>query len=74
MFTSVEETLLAWNTCTQDDLKEVVKLWGIVQDMKTHGHSRMELVVQDGEIVHIGVTKKWQNTGKSFIESDLSFS
>jgi hypothetical protein len=72
MLTSVEDTLIAWNTCTQEDLKEVVKLWGVIQEMKAHGHSKMELVVQDGEIVHIGVTKKWRNTGVAFVDSELT--
>lgn len=71
MQVSLEETLIAWNSAAQEDLKEIVRLWELVQEMKKYGHGSIELIVQDGKVVFASSTKKWRNQGQVFADCTL---
>lgn len=72
MLTTLEEMLISWNTATQEDLKEIVKLWSVIHDIKEYGHGSVEVVIQDKQIVFVGSTKKWRNKGSAFVDCNLT--
>lgn len=72
MLVTAEEILISWNTATQEDMKEVVRLWTLIKEMKEHGHGNIEVVIQDKQIVFVNATKKWKNQGKSFADCELT--
>lgn len=72
MLVTAEEILIAWNTATQEDLKEVVKLYSLIKEMKEYGHGSIDIVIQDKKIVFVNATKKWKNQGGSFADCELT--
>lgn len=42
---------------TQEEIKDMVKLWRIVKEVMDHGLGRVEISIEDGEIKQNGITQ-----------------